>query len=550
MSRISWWLAGWACVGMVMGPAMPMWAEDAPAATATSAKVTLNLSYIPAEAAAVLVAHPHDALTGPDAEWLPTEVITAAGVQNVGFDPITLKEAVVFVSPPGPASPEPGFGAILRFVDACPKAAILAKLPPMKEGDADGKQIYAGPTPRMPSIYFPDEKTLVLAPEPMLKKMIAAKDVDSPLVKLLKVVDVSSHLTFVGSVDAVRDLAKQAVATIPPLPPQFQDFLKLPDLVSAVLVKVSIGGGGKISATLRGTDEAAAAEIERIVNEGLTMGRQMVLAQMAAMPRGNDPMQDSMAKYMTRVSGKFFDLLKPVRRGANVTIASESNGSIAVIGILMGLLLPAVQSARGAARRVQSQNNMKQIGLALFNYEAANRRFPPRAIFSKDGKPLLSWRVAILPYIDEQNLYGQFHLDEPWDSAHNKQLIATMPMVYQDPTRPHDGKTTYLAPIGKGLAWEGDKGLGIADFTDGTSNTILGVQADEAHAIPWTKPDDLEVDLNKPADGLVNPNGPAFNVLMADGSVRSISNSADAETLKRLFGRNDGLPVDWSKLDQ
>ncbi len=136
MTRFSFWMGAWVCAATLLAPAMQIRAEDAPSrATANS---TLDLSYIPAEAAAILIAHPHDALTGPDAEWLPTEVITAAGMQNVGFDPITIKEAVVFVSPPGPASPEPGFGAILRFVETCPKVAILAKLPPTKEADADG----------------------------------------------------------------------------------------------------------------------------------------------------------------------------------------------------------------------------------------------------------------------------------------------------------------------------------------------------------------------------------------------------------------------------
>ncbi len=494
----------------------------------------------------MLVAHPHDALTGPDAEWLPTEVITAAGMQNVGFDPITVKEAVVFVSPPGPGSPEPGFGAILRFVDACPKVDILAKLPPTKEADADGKLIHAAPSPRLPSVYFPDERTLVLAPEPMLKKMIAAKDVDSPLTKLLKAVDVSSHLTFVGSVDAVRDLAKQAVAAAPPLPPQFQDFLKLPDLVSAVLIRANVTTGGTISATLRGTDEAAAAEIERIVNQGLSMGRQMALAQMAAMPRGNDPIQDASAKYMARLTGKFFDLLKPVRNGQNVTLSGRNNSGVAGIGVLIALLLPAVQAARAAAQRNMVQNQVKQVLLALLNHEATHRSFPPRAIMDKDGKPLLSWRVAILPYVDEISLYKQFHLDEPWDSPNNKPLIAKMPAIFHDSARPIDGKTTLLAPYGKGLAWDDAHGMmRIRDFADGTSKTIILVQSDEEHAVPWTKPDDLEVDLSKPFDGLAKDRaGGIFMLGFADGHVIGATRNTDPDTMKALFTRDGGEPID------
>src|SRR3954471_10743597 len=84
---------------------------------------------------------------------------------------------------------------------------------------------------------------------------------------------------------------------------------------------------------------------------------------------------------------------------------------IAIIAVLIGLLLPAVQAAREAARRSQCVNNEKQIGLAMHNYHSALNQFPPGAIVGKDGKPLLSWRVAILPYVEQGDLYNQFHLD-------------------------------------------------------------------------------------------------------------------------------------------
>ncbi len=137
----------------------------------TAAKrVTLDLSFIPAEAAALVIAHPHAALTGPDAQWLPTEVITAAGLQQAGFDPITVREAVALLAPPGPGEREPGVGIILRFVDTCPKEAILAKLPPMKEVETDGKSIHQAANARFPSVYFPDAQTLVLAPRRCSRK--------------------------------------------------------------------------------------------------------------------------------------------------------------------------------------------------------------------------------------------------------------------------------------------------------------------------------------------------------------------------------------------
>src|SRR5262249_61611243 len=108
----------------------------------------------------------------------------------------------------------------------------------------------------------------------------------------------------------------------------------------------------------------------------------------------------------------------------------------------------------------------------------------------KDGKPLLSWRVAILPYIDQQELYNEFHLDEPWDSAHNKTLIERMPRIYQ----PLHGKaapftTFYQVFVGNGAAFEKDESVDFAQFTDGTSNTLLAVEAGKA--APRTNPQDI-----------------------------------------------------------
>ena len=98
-------------------------------------------------------------------------------------------------------------------------------------------------------------------------------------------------------------------------------------------------------------------------------------------------------------------------------------------------LLPAVQSSREAARRAQCVNNLKQIALAMHNYHSANNAFPQTRDLDEKGKPLLSWRVAILPYIEQQELYNKFKLDEPWDSPHNKALLKEMPPIYRCPSR-------------------------------------------------------------------------------------------------------------------
>src|SRR5207237_174394 len=153
------------------------------------------------------------------------------------------------------------------------------------------------------------------------------------------------------------------------------------------------------------------------------------------------------------------------------------------------------------------------------NYHVTFGKLPGPAIYDKDGKALLSWRVAILPYIEQDNLYKQFKLDEPWDSDHNKKLLDTMPAVYAAPgARDTDKDRTYhQAIVGQGAAWEPRQQLSIVSFTDGTSNTILAVEA--ASSVPWTKPEDLPFvpDQALPKfGGLFDGN---FHALLADGAV-------------------------------
>jgi hypothetical protein len=202
------------------------------------------------------------------------------------------------------------------------------------------------------------------------------------------------------------------------------------------------------------------------------------------------------------------------------------------------------------ARRRPVENNLKQITLGTINRTDINGgKMPAVAILDKTRKPLLSWRVTILPYIEQDALYKEFHLDEPWDSDHNKKLIAKMPKVYAGPSAKlnEQGKTVFLAPTGKGTAWPGTDELRYpASFIDGTSNTILFVVADDAHAVEWTKPDDLTIDPKKPQTGLAVMGG-RFMFGMADGSVHTTKTTISKETLLHAFDPADGFPlgIDW-----
>ena len=215
---------------------------------------------------------------------------------------------------------------------------------------------------------------------------------------------------------------------------------------------------------------------------------------------------------------------------------------------LTAIMLPAVQAAREAARRAQCVNNLKQMALALLNYHAVNDALPPASIASKDGKPLLSWRVALLPYVEQVDLYNQFHLDEPWDSPHNKPLIARMPSVYLCPsrTRPEPGTTTYKALVGGGAAFDPRKGAHFREFTDGLSNTLSVVESKTP--VIWTKPDDITFDpkANPSLLDAGSPHPGGFNALMSDGSVRFLKQTLDPKVFRALITRSGGevVPAD------
>ncbi len=195
-----------------------------------------------------------------------------------------------------------------------------------------------------------------------------------------------------------------------------------------------------------------------------------------------------------------------------------------------------------AGRRTVAMNHLKQIGIAMHNYHDVKKSFPPAAK-CKDGKRLLSWRVLILPFLEQQKLYEQFHLDEPWDSEHNRKLIPRMPDTYRSSLMLPAGKTTFLGIAGESGMFPGCQGVSIREVTDGTSNTIWVVDADDAHAVDWTKPEDLTPDLNRPLDGLVGHFAEGFVALFVDASVHFIPKTVSPKTLKALFTRNGGEVV-------
>ena len=229
--------------------------------------------------------------------------------------------------------------------------------------------------------------------------------------------------------------------------------------------------------------------------------------------------------------------------GASFSLPEWATQYIGTLMVSAGVALPGIQKLRNSAAIMQSQNNLKQIGLAMHNYYDVHGTFPPAAICDKKGKKLLSWRVAILPYIEQDNVYKQFKLDEPWDSENNKKAGQVLIKTYMDPRLPNDtGHTHYKLFVGKETPFDWLQSKKFQDITDGTSNTVMVVAAGDA--VPWAKPDDFEFDSEKALPDLSKP-FPQLLAAFCDGSVRTLNpKMKDFEKImKIIIGCSDGIVV-------
>lgn len=225
--------------------------------------------------------------------------------------------------------------------------------------------------------------------------------------------------------------------------------------------------------------------------------------------------------------------------------------ALCIVPILIALLLPAVQAAREAARRTQCANNLKQIGLAFHSYQDVHGCLPPAYLADKDGKPMHSWRVLILPFLEQQNLYNMYKFDEPWDSQNNLRVAEMMPRVYQCPSAVSGGRfTDYMVITGPETLFDGAKSASLNQIADGTSNTLLVVEAKGA-STRWTEPVDIELAKSSlmtfgGPQGDIGSNhrgGGGAQALFADGSVKFLRKDVPPQTLKSLATKAGGEAV-------
>ena len=220
--------------------------------------------------------------------------------------------------------------------------------------------------------------------------------------------------------------------------------------------------------------------------------------------------------------------------------------------IVLALLLPAVQMSREAARRIECGNNLRQIALAMNSYHSIYHSYPPAYLTDAAGRPMHSWRVLLLPYMNAQYLYDQYDFSQPWDSPVNQALAARMPESFHCPTAfspSGPSETSYVVVVcddhvdAAQLAtmFPGARALELGSGFDPPQNTILVVESTD-HSVNWLEPSDVTVDQLL-QDSTHHPGG--FNAAMADGSVRFISKSVSPERLRGLLSPAGNESINW-----
>jgi hypothetical protein len=509
-----------------------------------------GLSCVTGDFFAAVVLHPARIAKSPLVKPLLEMEPVRAAVEQIGIKPADVQRLTLLI----PASQEqravPGIanGAIvLRLVEPFDVKTRLLELRdrmmPGAEGELaektiEGKTCYQI-SPPMPMLAFGlDEQTMVITDEPLATKMLAAKPEQGPLAERLGQVDLAGDAVVVIALDPVREQLRKGIEEDKQnLPPQLAGLAELPEMLTAVTLSLDLSGDTLLKGVLEASDAESAAKVEGLLKESIQTGKTMFEAAKQSVPE--DKRKETFAA--TRVADQALAGLAVSREANAVTVTLKRPEGFDES--VTAMIAQAEEVGSAAVQRAQQMNKLKEIALAMHIYHDVHKAFPPAATRDADGKPLLSWRVELLPYLEKPGLYDKFQRDEPWDGPHNIQLVNQMPEVFLSAGRENDGKTSIMLFTGEGTAFAGPKGPRLADIVEGSSNTILCVEAGADKAVPWTKPEDLPFDPNDPISALGAIPGDGFRAAFFDVSCTQFERSIAPETLRAMITPDGGEPV-------
>lgn len=501
------------------------------------------LGHVPQLAFAAAAAEPNAMLQNPKLQTLPFEMIEAMGLEGIDLNPMEV-EAVAGFAVLGEKSddnPLQHWGVVFRLRDGVKRN--FGWLERMQKEQRGGVRFHKQPIDSpsaLCSVEFDDGCVLVCT-DTALDQVLSSTG-ESRVAQMLRADRASGQAVAAIDVKRIRPLLKYASSQASKTPPALEKLRKLPDDIDNLRASIDVSSGLNIALNLFAVSEPAAKESAAAISEAMDFGFEMLQTQAVSGINGDRPFDLATKKYVRRLVTLTRGKVEPNVQGNRLLVAVDLFDQ-AYTPAMVALMLPAVQAARQAATKTQASNKLRNIGLAFHNHHDAFGSFCA-ADGTRNGKGAgLSWRVHLLPFLERQDLYDRFHLNEPWDSEHNKTLIGEMPDVFKvGETDP--GKTSIHVMLGDDVLFgNGSTTPAMKDITDGMSNTILFVQAGTNVADVWTKPGGLKVTRKSSVLALGN-SADRFNVVMADGAYMSLQRSLGPTAFFQLLTHQGDEIVD------
>ncbi len=521
-----------------------------------------SAAYVPPSSLVMVLVRPQAWVEYPNfsninERLMPHEVVSAWGQLQLGIDPLSIAEFKFVVGMPiGDAAPPVGI-VITTLADFDP--ANMADQFIRESGPIQVQQrtLYPLAIDGLPHQLYLDSihpRTVLIADRLMLQAMRDAPTGMGPLAQL-------ARENPPGSADV------QALVALGPLRPIFTPVLSnLPADTPAELRELAAAGRLLNAIGLRGKqvgrnthlrleaiadDAAGASELLKLTRQGIELGKQQVLLSIQDQLANEEPgpVTDAWQAYSHRLLGELESMIQISQIDKRVVVSGSWSPSWAKTGFAAALILPAIEAARGASRRMRSLQNTKQILLALHEYHDTHGHLPPVAITADDGTPLLSWRVALLPFLGHDDLYQQFKRDEPWSSDHNSKLLNRIPDVFLEPDvrlseARQRGLTAYHIPVGERALFQPTGTTSFSEVTDGLRSTAMLLVGNEYSLMAWTAPGNPPTDDSDNVWTYFFSVRPGFEGLilgMADGSVRMLSlDDLASDLIEALLTRAGG----------
>jgi len=552
--------AVFACAALVAGLRGPGERREAIALEAASAPEAaadeIDVSWVPSDAVGIAAFRPAAIFSRPELEELGTFVDRQFAPSREGTATDFEQIVAMWLHKPDPAKREPGMPTqtplvMMRFVERAKAEELMAK---MSEKATVEEKKYDGVTYRLAcredgAALQPDERTILVGNKSDVDRVIRSRGGPVPAVlggnegwlafrndHAVLAADESATKGWFEQVDAVEAAGSAAI------------YGPLRDNVTRAMLGLRLDDQMRIRVVATCNDEEGASRVEETLRAILVLGRNWATGRRARPDQAPEGQPDAIES--TRAAEDLLGSITIRREGS--VVQGEASGEVGLLASIGPLM-----SFQRASQETQARNNLKQIALAMHMFHDTYRRLPPAVLEQtteqwQEAKPY-SWRVALLPFLNQQDLYQQYRFDEPWDSPANLQVLEKMPDVYRAAGDPPDStSTSYFVLVGPGAVFPEAgamplrKGTGFREIRDGTANTLLVVEA--KRSVPWTKPEDIPYDPAKPLPELGGHFEGGFLAALCDGSVRFLPKDLDEAVLRKLIEKADGQPVDLSKI--